>query len=60
MARRLAVQIYWRMCKEWDHEQFHEQLKKLGSHAGKPGYSYGVKQNIEKLSERPTPLHGGV
>ena len=35
MARRLAVQIYWRMCKEWDHEQFHEQLKKFGSQGRK-------------------------
>jgi transposase len=43
MARKLAVRLYWMMCKEWDYEQ----LKKFGSHAGQPGYRDGVKQNIE-------------
>jgi transposase len=43
MARKLAVRLYWMMRKEWDYEQ----LKKFGSHAGQPGYRYGVKQNIE-------------
>jgi transposase len=39
MARRLAVQMYWMMRKEWDYEQ----LKKFGSHAGQPGNRYGVQ-----------------
>ena len=39
MARRLAVQMYWMMRKEWDYEQ----LKKFGSHAGQPGHRYGVQ-----------------
>jgi transposase len=39
MARRLAVQMYWMMRKEWDYEQ----LRKFGSHAGQPGYRHGVK-----------------
>jgi transposase len=39
MARRLAVQMYWMMRKEWDYQQ----LKKFGSHAGKPGHRDGVK-----------------
>jgi transposase len=43
MARRLAVQMYWMMRKEWDYEQ----LRKFGSHAGQPGYRHGVKYNIE-------------
>jgi hypothetical protein len=30
MARRLAVQLFWMMRKQWDYEQ----LKKFGSHAG--------------------------
>src|SRR6476469_3831302 len=30
MARRLAVQLFWMMRKEWNYEQ----LKKFGSHAG--------------------------
>ncbi|MFZ1142734.1 MAG: hypothetical protein WAN76_26445 [Candidatus Sulfotelmatobacter sp.] len=38
MARRLAVQMYWMMPKQWDYEQ----LKKVGSHAGQPGHRYGV------------------
>jgi hypothetical protein len=33
MSRRLAVQMYWMLCKEWDYEQ----LRKFGSHAGQPG-----------------------
>jgi transposase len=43
MARRLAVQMYWMMRKEWDYEQ----LRKFGSHAGQPGHRDGVKQNTE-------------
>src|ERR1035437_6638741 len=43
MARKLAVRLYWMLRKEWDYEQ----LRKFGSHAGKPGYRDGVKQNIE-------------
>jgi hypothetical protein len=39
MARKLAVRLYWMMRKEWDYEQ----LRKFGSHAGKPGYRDGVK-----------------
>ncbi len=39
MARRLAVRLYWMMRKEWDYEQ----LRKFGSHAGKPGPGDGVK-----------------
>jgi len=39
MARKLAVQMYWMMRKEWDYEQ----LRKFGSHAGQPGYRHGVK-----------------
>jgi transposase len=39
MARKLAVQMYWMMRKEWDYEQ----LKKFGSHAGQPGHRYGVQ-----------------
>ncbi|MGA9471662.1 MAG: IS110 family transposase [Terriglobales bacterium] len=43
MARKLAVRLYWMMRKEWDYEQ----LRKFGSHAGKPGHRDGVQQNIE-------------
>jgi transposase len=39
MARKLAVRLYWMMRKEWDYEQ----LRKFGSHAGKPGPGDGVK-----------------
>jgi transposase len=39
MARRLAVQMYWMMRKQWDYEH----LKKFGSHAGQPGNRYGVQ-----------------
>ena len=39
MARRLAVQMYWMMRKEWDYEQ----LRKFGSHAEQPGNRHGVK-----------------
>jgi len=39
MARKLAVRLYWMMRKEWDYEQ----LRKFGSHAGKPGTGDGVK-----------------
>jgi transposase len=43
MARKLAVRLYWMMRKEWDYEQ----LRKFGSHAGKPGHRHGVQQNTE-------------
>jgi transposase len=43
MARRLAVQLFWMMRKEWDYEQ----LKKFGSHAGQPGHRHGVQSNTE-------------
>ena len=39
MARRLAVQLFWMMRKQWDYEQ----LKKFGSHAGQPGHRDGVQ-----------------
>jgi len=39
MARRLAVQLFWMMRKEWNYEQ----LKKFGSHAGQPGHRHGVQ-----------------
>jgi transposase len=39
MARRLAVQSFWMMRKQWDYEQ----LKKFGSHAGQPGHRDGVQ-----------------
>src|SRR6266851_3313148 len=34
MARRLAIALYWLWRKGWDYEQ----LRKFGSHAGKPGH----------------------
>ena len=43
MARRLAVQLFWMMRKQWDYEQ----LKKFGSHAGQPGNRDGVQSNTE-------------
>jgi transposase len=43
MARRLAVRLYWMWRKGWDYEQ----LKKFGSHAGKPGHRHGVQLNTE-------------
>jgi len=39
LARKLAVRLYWMMCKGWDYEP----LKKFGSHAGQPGNRDGVK-----------------
>jgi transposase len=39
MARRLAIQMYWMMRKQWDYEQ----VKKFGSHAGQPGNRHGVQ-----------------
>src|SRR5438034_5412306 len=38
MARRLAVQLFWMMRKQWAYEQ----LKKFGSHVGQPGNRHGV------------------
>jgi transposase len=43
MARRLAVRLYWMWRKGWGYEQ----MKKFGSHAGKPGHRRGVQQNTE-------------
>jgi len=43
MARRLAVQMFWMWRKGWDYEQ----VRKLGSHAGKPGTGDGVQSNTE-------------
>src|ERR1700730_15641861 len=39
MPRRLAVQLFWMMRKQWDYEQ----LKKFGSHAGQPENRHGVQ-----------------
>jgi transposase len=39
MARRLAIQMYWMMRKQWDYEQ----VKKFSSHAGQPGHRHGVQ-----------------
>jgi transposase len=39
MARRLAVQLFWMMRKEWDYEQ----VKRFGPHAGQPGNRDGVQ-----------------
>jgi hypothetical protein len=39
MARRLAIQMYWMMRKEWDYEQ----VKEFGSHAGQPEHRHGVQ-----------------
>src|SRR6266851_282885 len=38
MARRLAIQMYWMMRKEWDYEQ----VKKFGSQGRKSGCHAGV------------------
>jgi transposase len=43
MARRLAVRLYWMWRHGWDYEQ----MKKFGSHAGKPGHRHGVQLNTE-------------
>ena len=43
MARRLAVRLYWMWRKGWNYEQ----MKKFGSHAGKPGHRHGVQLNTE-------------
>ena len=43
MARRLAVQLFWMMRKEWNYEQ----LKQFGSHAGQLGNRHGVQSNTE-------------
>jgi len=39
MARKLAVRLYWMMCKEWNYEP----LKKFGSYAGESDYVHGVQ-----------------
>jgi transposase len=56
MARRLAVRLYWMWRKGWNDEQ----LKKFGSHAGKPGHRHGVQLNTESLIGHPAPPRGGV
>ena len=38
MARKLAIQLYWMMRKEWDYEQ----VKRFGPHAGQPENRRGV------------------
>jgi hypothetical protein len=43
LPRKLAVRLYWMLCKEWDYEQ----VKTFGSHAGQPETADGVQQNIE-------------
>jgi transposase len=53
MARKLAVRLYWMMRKEWDYEQ----LRKFGSHAGKPGTSRWCEvkhRAIEWVSRSPS------
>jgi hypothetical protein len=39
MARKLAIQLYWMMRKEWDYEQ----VRKFGPHAGQPENRRGVQ-----------------
>jgi transposase len=39
MARRLAIQLYWMMRKEWDYEQ----VNRFGPHAGQPEHRHGVE-----------------
>ncbi len=39
MARKLAVRMYWMLRKGWDYGE----LRKFGSHAGKPGPGDGVR-----------------
>src|ERR1700676_4965856 len=39
MARKLAIQLYWMMRKEWDYEQ----VKRFGPHAGQPENRRGVQ-----------------
>jgi len=39
MARKLAIQLYWMMRKEWDYEQ----VKRFGPHAGQPEHRRGVQ-----------------
>jgi transposase len=39
MARKLAIQLYWMMRKEWDYEQ----VKGFGPHAGQPEHRRGVQ-----------------
>ena len=39
MARKLAIQLYWMMRKEWDYEQ----ARRFGPHAGQPEHRRGVQ-----------------
>jgi transposase len=39
MARKLAIQLYWMMRKEWDYEQ----VNRFGPHAGQPEHRRGVQ-----------------
>ena len=39
MARKLAIQLYWMMRKEWDYEQ----VRRFGPHAGQPEHRHGVQ-----------------
>ena len=43
MARKLAIQLYWMMRKEWDYEQ----ARRFGPHAGQPEHRRGVQYNTE-------------
>jgi transposase len=43
MARKLAIQLYWMMRKEWEYEQ----VNRFGPHAGQPEHRVGVQQNTE-------------
>ena len=38
MARKLAVQLFWMMRKEWDYE-----VRRSGPHAGQPEHRRGVQ-----------------
>jgi transposase len=39
MARKLAIQLFWMMRKEWDYEQ----VRKFGPHVGQPENRRGVQ-----------------
>ena len=39
MARKLAIQLFWMMRKEWDYEQ----VNRFGPHAGQPEHRRGVQ-----------------
>jgi transposase len=39
MARKLAIQLFWMMRKQWDYEQ----VNRFGPHAGQPEHRRGVQ-----------------